>query len=481
MKTRPPRSFRPLLERLEDRLTPAGNVTSSFTGGSLTLTGDALANAITISEPTLNGPLVVTPNGTTTLDGQSAAEGFTVTGNLTIQLGAGNDSISFDLGPNPITVPGTLSILYGSNTGDKLTQTINAVGNAFTVGQNLAISYGAGAVTTKLDNLQVGSNSVPRSGNVTITHGAGNSTTTIESLAAGQFDNILGNLSVTNTSGVADNQLFDTNVGGNVTFNNGKAGAGNVAGFTVIANFANATQATIGGNVAITNQNGNATVTGANPRGVGDFIGDVHIRGNVTLKLGTGNYSAFVTSDNVPQAPQIDGNLSITGTGSDVVDLGVFPSVQLPAGFSHGLNVNGSLSVLLGGAGADTLDLTGLVVGKDTNLTTGSGNASVTVNDIRAANDSEFHGAFNLTTGAGNDTVEINGPHASGSGDITFDGAVSARLGLGNDTLSLATNDGVSFLGASATFDGQGGTNHAHVTNGNITGLAPTLLNFING
>jgi hypothetical protein len=33
MKTRPPRSFRPQLEKLEDRLTPAGNVTTSFTGG----------------------------------------------------------------------------------------------------------------------------------------------------------------------------------------------------------------------------------------------------------------------------------------------------------------------------------------------------------------------------------------------------------------------------------------------------------------
>jgi hypothetical protein len=478
MKKRSPRSFRPLLENLEDRLTPAGNVTSSLVAGNLTLTGDALANSITISEPTLNGPLVVTPNGTTTLDGHSAAESFTVTGNLTIQLGAGNDSISFDLGPNPITVPGTLSVNYGSSSGDKLTHTINGGGNAFTVGQNLAITYGAGAVTTALDNLQVGSNSVPHSGNVTITHGPGNSNTTFDSGLAGLFANILGNLSVTNTSGVADNFLNDTNVGGNVSFNNGRAGAGNAAGDTQIFNTVNTTtQATIGGNVAISNVNGNSDDVD------GDFISDVSIGGNVTIKLGTGNFNAFVTSSRVAQAPTIHGNLSITGTGSDSVNLGADPIANpAVARFSDGLVVNGNLSVLLSGTGSDSLDLTSLTVGKNTTLTTGSGNATVTINDIRApAVNSEFHGSFSLTTGAGNDTFNVNGPNSSGSARAIFDGSVAASLGAGNDTLFLATNAGVTFNGTPDTFDGQGGTNHAHVTLGNITGTFPTVTNFING
>jgi hypothetical protein len=473
MKQRPPRSFRPQLEKLEDRLTPAGNVTSSFTGGSLTLTGDALANAITISENG-SGQIVVTPDaGTnTTLDGNTAAESFTLTGSLTVALGAGNDSVFFDL-TNPITIPGSLSITYGSATGDKHTEANNAGDNAFTVGQNLAISYGAGAVTTEFFcNLVVGSNSVPKSGNVTITHGPGDSTTAIASTAAaGTFGSILGNLSVTNTSGVAVNVLADTNVGGNVTYNNGKAGAGNVAGSTEIFNDQNSTtQATIGGNVAISNQSGNTT---GNLDGLGDFIGDVHIHGNVTMKLGTGKFTAVVSGDIVPQAPRIDGNLSITGTGSDSVELGGPPLI------AEGLNVNGSLSVLLGGAGSDSLDLTSVVVGKNTTLTTGSGNASVTLNDAFAPGNSEYHGSFSLTTGVGNDSVAINS--SGGTGGVIFDGPVTANLGAGNDTMSLATTGGVTFNAAPDTFDGQGGTNHAFVTLGNITGTFPTVRNFLNG
>jgi hypothetical protein len=466
MKQRSPRPFRPQLETLEDRLAPAGNVTSSFTGGSLTLTGDALANAITLRAA---GPGVITvaANGTTTLDGHSGTETFTLTGSMTIALGAGNDSITFDLGGGPLTVPGSLSITYGSSTGDKTTGTINGdTGNAFTVGQNLAISYGAGAVITVLDNLQVGSNSVPKSGNVTISHGPGNSFTAIDSQAAsGTFANILGSLSVTNTSGVADNLLLDTNVGGNVTFKNGRAGAGNAAGSTTINNEVNTTPARIGGNVAISNVNGNSdSVTG-------DVVGGVSVGGNVTLKLGTGKFNAFVGATTGAFAPTAVGSLSITGTGNDLVSL--FNVL------GQGLTVNGSLSVLLSGTGSDSLDLTSIVVGKNTTLTTGSGNASVTLNDAFAPGNSEYHGSFSLTTGAGNDSVAINS--SGGAGSVLFDGPVTALLGAGNDTLSLATTGGVTFNAAPDTFDGQGGTNHAHVTLGNVTGAFPTLTNFLNG
>jgi hypothetical protein len=462
MKQRPPRSFRPRLEKLEDRLAPAGNVTSSFTGGSLTLTGDAQANAITISANG-SGQIVVTPNGTTTLDGSTAAESFSVSANLTIALGAGNDSINFDK-TNPLTVPGSLSITYGSATGDKHTQTI-AGDSAFTVGQNLAISYGAGAVVTFLSDLQVGSNSVPHSGNVTITHGPGNSDTTLFGVG---FGSILGNLSVTNTSGVADNVLDNLNVGGNVTFNNGRAGAGNTAGHTFIRSF-NPTPARIGGNLAISNVNGNSDNVD------GDVVTAVSVAGNVTLKLGTGNFNANMTAAIAPGPPAVGGNLSITGSGSDAVGVGV----DLVSGIANGLNVNGSLSVLLGGAGSDSLDLTGVVVGKNTTLTTGSGNAAVTLNDALATANSEYHGSFSLTTGAGNDSVAVNS--SGGAGSVIFDGAVTALLGAGNDTLSLATTGGVAFNGTPDTFDGQGGTNHAFVTLGNVTGTFPTLKNFLNG
>jgi hypothetical protein len=450
------------VERLEDRLAPAGNVTSSFTGGNLTLTGDALANSITISE-NASGQIVVTPNGTTTLDGHTAAETFSLTGNLTIALGAGNDSINFDK-TNPLTVPGSLSITYGSATGDKQTQTI-AGDSAFTVGQNLAISYGAGAVVTFLADLQVGSNSVPHSGNVTITHGPGNSDTTLFGVG---FGSILGNLSVTNTSGVADNALDNLNVGGNVTFSNGRAGAGNAAGHTFIRSF-NTTPARIGGNLAITNVNGNSDSV------AGDVVTAVSVAGNVTLKLGTGNFNANVTAGIAPGPPAVGGNLSITGSGNDAVGVGV----DLVSGISNGLNVNGSLSVRLGGAGSDVLDLTSVVVGKGTTLTTGTGNATVTFNDVHAPGNSEYHGAFSLTTGGGNDGVNVNS--SGGAGGVIFDGPVTALLGPGNDSLSLAIAGGVSFLGSSASFDGQGGTNHAFVTLGNVTGAFPTLTNFLNG
>src|SRR5262249_36534319 len=90
-----PNRFRPALESLEDRLTPA-NITTSLVNGNLTLTDNG-ASSITISQPAAN-EITITPGDGTTVNGQAGPVTIEdVTGNLSINLGSGNDSVAFDL------------------------------------------------------------------------------------------------------------------------------------------------------------------------------------------------------------------------------------------------------------------------------------------------------------------------------------------------------------------------------------------------
>src|SRR5262245_66613857 len=89
------RRYQPTFDRLEDRWTPAGNVTASLSFGTLTLTGDALSNSIDISQTgfesyeitgfatTITRGGVVTPAGTpVTISGVA---------NIVANLGGGAD------------------------------------------------------------------------------------------------------------------------------------------------------------------------------------------------------------------------------------------------------------------------------------------------------------------------------------------------------------------------------------------------------
>ncbi|MDW8224152.1 MAG: hypothetical protein RMJ82_14510 [Gemmatales bacterium] len=149
-------SVRLLLESLEDRLAPtvSGNVAISFsaTSGTLTITGDAQGNGITIygsggnytiegnvahlgiggstSLNTLPGPLSYSGvtnvvikmnqgNDYVSIGGDhSLPLPFGLSGNLTIDLGAGNDDLTFTQ-TTPTGVQGS-TVIYGGQGGDSV-------------------------------------------------------------------------------------------------------------------------------------------------------------------------------------------------------------------------------------------------------------------------------------------------------------------------------------------------------------------------
>src|SRR5262249_62096357 len=93
---RKPVGSRLALEALEGRLTPTVNVTTSLVGGNLTLT-DHGASSFTISQPAAN-QIKIPPAADTTINGQDGAVTVMgVTGNLNVNLGSGDDSLTFDL------------------------------------------------------------------------------------------------------------------------------------------------------------------------------------------------------------------------------------------------------------------------------------------------------------------------------------------------------------------------------------------------
>src|SRR5262245_35718747 len=102
-------SFRPRVESLEDRCTPAGTVTGSFSQGTWTLTGDSAANDITINPTANRNEFVVTGNGTV-VAGVTTTQRVT---NIVIKFFAGNDVVNFNTTAMRAKLAGKLTVNGG--------------------------------------------------------------------------------------------------------------------------------------------------------------------------------------------------------------------------------------------------------------------------------------------------------------------------------------------------------------------------------
>ena len=118
-----PHHYRPRLEALETRLTPAGNVTAVLAGGTLTLTGDAQDNAIAVTQSAPSSFTISSDDGTTTING--GADAVTITGvtrDLRVLLDGGNDRLehvqdAFDDGVFFLQNCGGLHVCFLSSGG----------------------------------------------------------------------------------------------------------------------------------------------------------------------------------------------------------------------------------------------------------------------------------------------------------------------------------------------------------------------------
>ncbi len=412
--------FRPQFDRLESRWTPAGTVTASLTLGTLTLTGDFLSNSIDISQTGFESYRIT---------GDGISRTFSGVANITANLGGGNDTVTFgNQVPGAIAILGNLTINGG--VGNNTVVSAGAV-SPLTVGNNLSIANSTGNDSNILVDIRTG-------GSLMINNGAGDSTTTLRNdRGPGNFNSIAAALSIVNGTGADSNTIFDTNVGGNLSINDGSARmVDNLAGFNRIFNINNNTRATIGGSVSIANTNGNLP-------GFGDVVADVVINGNLTVNMGTGNVSGTIQAGKALPPPLVKGNLLITGSGSDQINLG---STVAFAGAGPGLTINGNLTINLTGTAAVSITTADLTVGHATAITTGGGADSVTLDDTSSAAGSQFLGSFSLNLGAGNDTVNLgNNAITSFFSTALFDGGSSNGIRLpGVNTLQEGAN--LSFI-----------------------------------
>jgi VCBS repeat-containing protein len=153
------------LEQLEGRALLAGNVTASITGGNLVISGDSAANEITITRSGANS-VTITGTGTTvnggtsavTLNGfrkhvtvsmndgddvvrfvRSSTDLFRIFGNLIVDTGNGNDTVSF----SDTSVWGALSITTGAGD-DSVSSTPGASTWGLRVAKTSFVSTGSG-------------------------------------------------------------------------------------------------------------------------------------------------------------------------------------------------------------------------------------------------------------------------------------------------------------------------------------------------
>jgi hypothetical protein len=447
--------FRPSLHSLDDRLVPA-NISTSLVLGNLTLTDNG-ASSVTISQPAAN-LIRLTPGAGTTINGQALAVNINgVTGNLSANLGSGNDSVTFDLSQTGIDV-GNVSITGG--TGDKTVTTMTGGSDNFlTVHGNYRQVFGDGNEFTALNQFKV-------AGNMTIDHANGGSFVFLKVDPTNRgaiFNSVGGNLVVDNVTangraatGFDVNALEETSVGGSVYSNMGNAIG--VGGWTTFGSLSD-TSVMVGGDVILTAQTGFLAFGDVANKGL--EVWNAQIAGGVTMSVGrgVGNSALFggTTAKNASAA-----NVTIIGQGShDAVTLGASQIV-------------GGLGVSLAGRGGNSIDVDNVFVGGDTSLKTAGGSNEIRIDD--QAPGSTFGGHVDIFMTGRNNFLSINSQHRTPStGTTTFAGGVMAELGSGGDTLHLGLIGDVHF-GAASTFDGGPGHNTAFV--GSVSGVQPKIDNF---
>ncbi len=412
------------LEQLEDRLVPA---TAHFVSGTLLISpspGESGLN-LTVTQSSAN-TFQVTDNG-------KPVGTYGPVANLDITGGSGADSITVDLDGKTYTG----NLLINSGTGND-TLTIQSTGGAGGIGGNTTLITGTGVDSINLNSAGTtairfgGSVQVISTGNQsTLNFGSGSSSTAATTVGRGLSITNVPNVNITNqTLSSADV------INGGLTINDPNLG-----------NF--------------------DTINVGNPgTGFGSSSIPLTINGNVNVSVGSSSATVdvgFVTVNNST-------NLNL-GNGSDTVTLGQFTGAHLPTSFNGSVTINhtsgvvevfvdqgvvvtGNMNVQLGNAtGSDTNTFTsqstGFVLYGNLSVTGGNGdnqitanatvfgNITITLGNSLAPNGNSTlflippTGTVTYTDGNGPDSVFFVDPSASSIYNVNM------HFGTGSDTLTL--------------------------------------------
>lgn len=370
------RRSRPRLEILEGRDTPS-NFTVSFSGltHTLTVTGDSLNNNLTVQAVVGDATKFALSSATDTFN-HVAGPLTTPSGvlNLKIVLGDGDDAVTLSNSPLPIDLTGNLSVMGGNGAN-------SVAATDMKVEKNLTIINGtntSGSDFTNLVNPSIGRQ-------LTINNGAGDTSTDVHRSSAG-LSSIGGNASVINGTGADSTEFYDINFGGNVTINNGHGDTSGNTGFSVIYNVYNTSaRSVVKGNVTISKLDGNVSGfeglydtevlgnvtfnqgTGSATTNFDCYLTTVPviIRGSLTM-TGSGANTVTVGTQFLQTGLVVGKNLTITtGAAADVLRF-------------NKLEVGGTTKLTLGG-GNNTVTIDNSEFVGPFTLTTGAGTDSVSL------------------------------------------------------------------------------------------------------
>lgn len=410
-----------VLESLESRLAPAGIVTLSMSAGALTLTGDALANDLQITESGSDWTISSQAGGDTLfkMNGGPLLSSITFAAPLSVKatLGAGND----DLLISSALIPGALTIDGGDgNDAVDLTST--------SVGGTTSIRLGNGH-----DYFTAGGDLFFAKG-FSVDLGNGQNTFDVNAkslLSNGAISAVAGGSAIEKQTFILAAELAD--VKGAVTLRTSTASS---TDFEIGGLSDDSLRVT--GNLSLLSAAGDDKVT---------LAGSIETLGTFAIGLGHGSNSVLSSNaglikvnalsyiggshlDSVTFANevlQISGNLSFNGgAGTNLLDLN-------PA---TALSIGGGL-LFTGGVGNDTLLVDGpsAIIGGTLSMNASSGNNALGLDATSAT-----VGAVTFSAGFGNDVVDI-GEVSGASQLVTVRGNVTVNTSSGSADVMVRDAD----------------------------------------
>jgi len=387
-----------VLESLESRLAPAGIVTLSLTtAGALTITGDALANDLQITESGNDWTIATQAGGDTLfkLNGGPLLSSITFAAPLSVKasMGAGNDEILIS---NAI-IPGALTIdggagddvvdLTSTSIGGITTIRLGAGHDYFTAGGDLFFARGFSV------DLGTGQNTFDVNATTLLSNGA------ISAVASGTVVETQTFILAAELGDVTGAVTMRTSTASSTDFEIGAFGGDSLR---------------VTGSLSLISAAGSDTVT---------LVGDIETLGTLAINLGQGVNSVFSADAGLIKAN------ALTYTGGSQLD-----SVTFDGDY---LQVVGALT-FNGGAGSNLLDLnpiSGLSVGGVLRYNGGTGNDTLLIDGPEAI----VGGAVIMSAGAGNNAFGLDATSASV-------GAVTFSAGVGNDVVDIGEYTGASSL-----------------------------------
>jgi large repetitive protein len=438
------------VESLETRRVLAGNVSAALSGYHLLITGDNLANDITITAlPGTPGRVRITPAAGTTLNGLSVPLTFPSFGDIRLSMQGASDNVIFN-GDAGLTdsLPGSLVVDNGEGNN---TFTLSD----YSIGTNLTVRSGSGVDAITLTNNIVGNNITINNGHA---NGFGRQTTNVET------DNTIGgNLRISNLNG--DHDINITGIGPiavahDLIIGNYGTGLGDDINIEI-------DNATVGNNFIMNNRSVSNTL-----------INNLTVERNVTIRNSSGDNVVNLESGNTFGTSAADRFSLLNGIGSNTVDINDLTvnghsSIRNYAGAANvtigddaAVTFNGALTINNGFGGIHSISISN----------TDIANGLFTYNGNGASNTTSLLGTVNV----GGVSTLRNG-NATGTNTFiveagTFEGLMTLINGTGASSTAFGSGGTVTAGNGITLYNGDGSTIAVDLINTNVTGA----LNIVN-